>query len=163
MWILTKMAEKHKKTVLTAKQKLELIEKYEKGESAIKLAKGYGIGIQTVRDIKNNKIMSMGFVRDCNSGARPSNHTSMENSSCEEVDLPFFSGSTRSEQKEYQSLVPCVHRRSSFFIKLWDWMVSSMPLLDGSPDSSNYMIFVKLLFRNRDFMVPMMLQLIHSA
>jgi hypothetical protein len=30
--------------------------------------------------------------------------------------LPFVSGLTRSEQKEHQSLVPCVHRQSSF---LW--------------------------------------------
>jgi hypothetical protein len=83
----------------------------------------------------------------------------MENSSCEEVDLPFFSGSTRSEQKEYQSLVPCVHRKPRIFMKLWDWKSSSMPPLDGRPDSSNNTELVKLLYRETDF-VPMMLQLI---
>jgi hypothetical protein len=38
------MAEKCKKIVLTAKQKLKLIEKLENGESATKLAKDYGTG-----------------------------------------------------------------------------------------------------------------------
>jgi hypothetical protein len=38
--------------------------------------------------------------------------------------LSFFSGSSRSEQKEHQCLVPCVHRKSSFFMKFWDWKVS---------------------------------------
>jgi hypothetical protein len=41
------MAEKCKKTVLTVKQKLELIEKSENRKWATKLAKDYGIGIQT--------------------------------------------------------------------------------------------------------------------
>jgi hypothetical protein len=35
------MAENHKKTILTAKQKLELIEKFENGESATELAEDY--------------------------------------------------------------------------------------------------------------------------
>jgi hypothetical protein len=35
------MAQKHKKTVLTVKQKLRLIEKVENRESATKLAKDY--------------------------------------------------------------------------------------------------------------------------
>jgi hypothetical protein len=63
------MAEKHKKIVLVVKQKLKLIEKFENGESAIKLAKDYGIQIQTIHDIKNNKMKFMKFVRDCNSVA----------------------------------------------------------------------------------------------
>jgi hypothetical protein len=42
--------------VLTVEQKLELSEKFESGKSATKLAKDYGIGIQTVRDIKNNNM-----------------------------------------------------------------------------------------------------------
>jgi hypothetical protein len=40
------MAENHKKIVLTVKQKLELIEKFENRESAIELAKDYGVGIE---------------------------------------------------------------------------------------------------------------------
>ena len=42
---------------ITLKQKLELpiTEKFEKGESLKKLANDYGIGVQTVRNIKINK------------------------------------------------------------------------------------------------------------
>jgi hypothetical protein len=75
------MAEKCKKTVLTVKQNLELIKKFESGKSVTKLAKDYGIRMQTIRDIKNNKIKLMEFVRDYDSGAGPSNRKSMKNSS----------------------------------------------------------------------------------
>jgi hypothetical protein len=51
------MAEKHKKIVLTVKQKLRLIEKFENGKSATKLAKDYGIWMQALHDIKNNKML----------------------------------------------------------------------------------------------------------
>jgi DNA invertase Pin-like site-specific DNA recombinase len=81
------MVEKHKKIVLTIKQKLKLIEKFENGESATKLAKDYGIGIQTIRDIKNNKMQLMEFVRDCDSSAGPSGCKCMTKSSYEEVDV----------------------------------------------------------------------------
>jgi hypothetical protein len=81
LWIPSKMAEKHKKIVLTIKQKLQLIEKFENRESATKLVKDYEIGIQIVRGIKNNKMKLMGFVRDCDSGAGPSNCNSMKKSS----------------------------------------------------------------------------------
>jgi hypothetical protein len=39
------MAENSEKIVLTVKQKLELLEKSENGESATELAKDYGVGI----------------------------------------------------------------------------------------------------------------------
>jgi hypothetical protein len=42
------MAQKHKKMVLTVKQKLKLIQKVENGESVIKLAKDYGRGIESL-------------------------------------------------------------------------------------------------------------------
>jgi hypothetical protein len=64
--------------------------------------------------------------------------------------LPFFSGSTRSNRKEHQSVVPCVHRKPSFFMILWDWEVSKMPLLNGCLDSSNDVVFMKLLYGERD-------------
>jgi hypothetical protein len=71
------MAEKLKKTVPTVKQKLKLIEKFENGESVTKLTKDYGVRMQTVCDIKKNKIKEKEFVRDCDSGAGPSNCKSM--------------------------------------------------------------------------------------
>jgi hypothetical protein len=40
------MAENHKKIVLTVKLKLELLEKFENGESATEFAKDYGVGIE---------------------------------------------------------------------------------------------------------------------
>jgi hypothetical protein len=42
-------------------------------------------------------------------------------------------------------------------------MVSSMPLLDGSPHSSDDMIFVKFIYRKRDLVVTMMLQPVYSV
>jgi hypothetical protein len=40
------MAENYKKIVLTVKQKLELIEKIDNGESVTELAKDYAVGIE---------------------------------------------------------------------------------------------------------------------
>jgi hypothetical protein len=40
------MAENHKKTVLTLKQKLELLEKFENGEPVTEFAKDCGVGIE---------------------------------------------------------------------------------------------------------------------
>jgi hypothetical protein len=40
------MAEKRKKTVLTVKQKLNLVEKFENGESLTEKSKDYGVGIE---------------------------------------------------------------------------------------------------------------------
>ena len=53
--------------LLTLKQKLELpvTEKFEKGESVKKLANDYGIGVQTVIDIKKNKEKLIEFSRNC--------------------------------------------------------------------------------------------------
>jgi hypothetical protein len=45
---------------------------------------------------------------------------------------------------------PMCAQKAKFFMKLWDWKVSSMSLLDGLPDSSNDMVFVKSLYRERD-------------
>jgi hypothetical protein len=81
------MAEKDKKTVLTVKQKLKLIKKSENGDLATKIVKGYGIGIQTACNIKNNKMKLMEFARDCDSGAGPSNGKSMKKSSYKEADV----------------------------------------------------------------------------
>ena len=38
---------------------------FEKGKSMKKLANDYGIGVQTVRDIKKNKEKPMEFTRNC--------------------------------------------------------------------------------------------------
>jgi hypothetical protein len=72
------------------KQKLELTKKFENGELVTKSDKHYGIGNQTIYDIKNNKMKSMEFVRNCDSGAGPSNHKSMKKSLYEEVDFDLL-------------------------------------------------------------------------
>jgi Mor family transcriptional regulator len=66
------MAEKCSKIVLKVKQKLKLTEKFDNGESVTKLTKDYGLGIQTVCDVKNNSMKLMEFVRDCDGRAGPS-------------------------------------------------------------------------------------------
>jgi hypothetical protein len=84
------MAEKCKKIVLTIKLKLKLIEKFENRELATKLVKDDGIGIQTVHDVKNNKMKLMEFVRDCDIATRPSNRKSKKKSKYEEVDVALL-------------------------------------------------------------------------
>jgi hypothetical protein len=98
-----------------------------------KLAEYYGIGIQTICEIKNNKMKLMEFVRDCDSGAGPSNGKSMKKSSDEEVDVALLQCSTRSEQREHQSLVLCVHRKPKFFRKA---LGLEGEFRDGCSDSS---------------------------
>ena len=72
------MAEERKKVVLTLKEKLQVIERFEKGESAKKLSSDYGIGVQTVRDIKNNKEKILEFTKNCGSVAGPSKRKAMK-------------------------------------------------------------------------------------
>jgi len=85
-----KISERRKRVVLTIKQKLQLIEEFEKGESATKLAEKYGIGVQTVRDINKNKRKLEEFARDCDSGVGPSKRKSMKMSSYEGLDLALL-------------------------------------------------------------------------
>lgn len=80
------MPNLRKKVVLTIKQKLTLIEKYEKGESTSKLAKEYGVGTQTVRDIIKKKRKLEEFTRNCASNAGPSNRKTMKMSTYENLD-----------------------------------------------------------------------------
>jgi hypothetical protein len=55
-----------------------------------KLARDYGIRLQTTHDIKNNRIKLMDFVRDCCSGFGPSNCKSMKKFSCRVVDVALL-------------------------------------------------------------------------
>ena len=48
---------KRKHVTLTLKQKLEILEKLEKGQIATSLALEYGCGRQTISDFKNKKAM----------------------------------------------------------------------------------------------------------
>lgn len=72
------MSLKRKRTVLTIKQKLEIVEKLEKGESANRIASDYSVGVQTVRDIKNNKAKIQEFVAASDSGEGPSKRKTMK-------------------------------------------------------------------------------------
>lgn len=84
------MTTKRKKIVLTIKQKLELIERFEKGESTTELAQDYGIGVQTVRDIRKNKTKFEEFVGDCESIAGPSKRKTMKKSTFEDLDFALL-------------------------------------------------------------------------
>jgi hypothetical protein len=69
--------------VLTVKQKLKLIEKFENGESGTKLW-DRDTNRTWHKELQNEVKIPL---RDCDSGARPSNHRSMKKSSYEEVDV----------------------------------------------------------------------------
>jgi hypothetical protein len=69
------------------------LKNFDNSKSATKFAKDYGIEIQTLYDIKNNKMKLMELVRDCDSGAgpsRPSNCKGMKKSLHEEVDVALL-------------------------------------------------------------------------
>ena len=85
-----RLRKKRKKIVLTIKQKLTLIERFEKGESTSKLSEEYGIGIQTVRDIVKQKNKLESFARDCDSSAGPSKRKSMKTSTFEDLDAAML-------------------------------------------------------------------------
>jgi len=85
-----RLTKKRKKIVLTIKQKLTLIERFEKGESMSKLSEEYGIGIQTVRDIVKQKNKLEAFARDCDSSAGPSKRKSMKTSTFEDLDAAML-------------------------------------------------------------------------
>ena len=55
VFILIKMAPKRKHKTLSIKQKSEIIERLNKGESGKVLAAEYGVGRSTICDIKKKK------------------------------------------------------------------------------------------------------------
>ena len=56
---------------------------FEKGESMKKYANNYGIGVQTVRDIKKNKRKLIEFTRNC-----PFNDCVVNEEECGEKEIP---------------------------------------------------------------------------
>jgi hypothetical protein len=76
--------------VLTVKQSLKLTDTFVNDDLATKLARDYGIGIQTIPEIKKNGMKFMEFVKHCDSGAGPSNHKSIRKSSYDEVDVALL-------------------------------------------------------------------------
>ena len=77
---------KRKRIVITLKQKLTLIERFENGESTLRLAEEYGIGAQTVRDVIRQKNKLEAFTRDCDSTTGSSRRKSMKNSLYEDLE-----------------------------------------------------------------------------
>ena len=49
------MADKRKRVVLTIEDRLEVVDKLEKDESAVKTSQDCGIGIHMVNDLKKKK------------------------------------------------------------------------------------------------------------
>uniref|UniRef100_A0A182QDM1 HTH CENPB-type domain-containing protein n=1 Tax=Anopheles farauti TaxID=69004 RepID=A0A182QDM1_9DIPT len=84
-------AGKRKKIVLTLEQKLTLIRRYEKGETAQGLSKEYHIGLQTVRDIIKQKEKILMFIQNCDTYDGPTKRKSMKMSTYEELDASMLS------------------------------------------------------------------------
>jgi hypothetical protein len=122
--ILSNMAEKHK-IVLTIKQMPTLIKNFWNRLSETKLAKDYGIGIQTVCDIKD-KVKLMEFIRDCDNGAEPSNPKRMKKSSYEETSVAFQCFN----QNHSEGTSVCA-QKANFFIQLRERRVILELPLDG--------------------------------
>jgi hypothetical protein len=72
----------------------------------------------------------MEFVKDCDSGTGSSNLMCMKISSYEEVDVALLQWFNQ-KQAEGTSVFGPMCAQKAKFMKLWDWKVSSMPLLNG--------------------------------
>lgn len=84
------MSTKRKRTVLSIVEKLEIIKKLEQGETAAKLALDFGIGVQTVRDIKKCKEKLIESACRADSGAGPSNRKTLKTSNFADVDDALY-------------------------------------------------------------------------
>ncbi|KAJ3649085.1 hypothetical protein Zmor_020847 [Zophobas morio] len=77
---------KRKRTVLTIEQKIEIIKQNESGENVAALARRFGIGRQTVRDIVKNKTNLQAFLLQADSTQVVSQRKTMKASTFEELE-----------------------------------------------------------------------------
>lgn len=105
--------------MLRVKQKLELIAELEEGESVLKLANGYCISIE-ITHVMNNETKAMKLARNCNSSAEPSEHKEYGKVVVIVIQRVICCTSAvvqSNECKEHLSLVLCMHRKPSPFMK----------------------------------------------
>lgn len=77
---------KRKRNVLTIEQKLEILNKREKGESVASLSRIYEVGKQTIRDIIKNKVKLQNFITQSDSFKNISARKSLKGSTFQQLD-----------------------------------------------------------------------------
>lgn len=80
------MDKKRKRVVLSIEQKLQVIEKYEKGRSVKSLKDEYGVGDQTVRDLIKNKSELLKFACSADSSSGMIKRKTMKKSTYDDLD-----------------------------------------------------------------------------
>jgi hypothetical protein len=96
-----------------------------------KLAKDYGIGLQTICNIKNNKVKLMEFVSDCGSGAGSFNCKSMKKSLYKEVDVALLQWFKQKQTEGTSVSGPMCAQKAKFFHEALGLEGELMPLLDA--------------------------------
>ncbi|XP_028933999.1 jerky protein homolog-like [Ornithorhynchus anatinus] len=109
-------AMKRKRVVLTIQEKLEIIEKLEKGGNTRQLSIMYGIGEQTVRDLKKRKAQLLSYANSSGSATLLARRKSMKQSTYKELDramLEWFN-QQRAEGTPVSGII-CAKQAKAFF------------------------------------------------
>ncbi|XP_027696752.1 jerky protein homolog-like [Vombatus ursinus] len=109
-------AMKRKRVVLTIQEKLEIIEKLEKGGNTRQLSIMYGIGEQTVRDLKKRKAQLLSYASSSGSATLLARRKSMKQSTYKELDramLEWFN-QQRAEGTPVSGII-CAKQAKAFF------------------------------------------------
>lgn len=107
---------KRKRVVLSIQQKLEIIEKLEKGQSVKVLANDYGIGEQTVRDLKKKKSELLSFACSSDTASGMKKRKTMKKSTYDDLDkamVQWFS-QQRAQGNPINGLI-CAEKAKYFF------------------------------------------------
>ncbi|XP_051856446.1 jerky protein homolog-like [Antechinus flavipes] len=113
---LTMAVMKRKRVVLTIQEKLEIIEKLEKGGNTRQLSIMYGIGEQTVRDLKKRKAQLLSYASSSGSATLLARRKSMKQSTYKELDramLEWFN-QQRAEGTPVSGII-CAKQAKAFF------------------------------------------------
>uniref|UniRef100_A0A5S6QV06 HTH psq-type domain-containing protein n=1 Tax=Trichuris muris TaxID=70415 RepID=A0A5S6QV06_TRIMR len=109
------MSSARKRVVLTLKEKSEIVEALDRGETYRSLCDKYGIGKATIYDIKRKGEIIQAYSRKVNEEVGTSKRKVMKPSKLEEVEQALYnkSGSCKIAQLGILFLVPCCAKKRS--------------------------------------------------
>jgi len=90
---------KHKRVILSMKDKYEINKRLEKGESATKLSIEYEIGKSTITDIKNQKTSMSNIMSQPNSSDGSTSHKTMKLASSTDIDDAVYKWFTQKRSR----------------------------------------------------------------
>lgn len=107
------MSGKRKRVVLSIEQKLEVIKRFERGESASKLSNEFNIGIQTVRDLKKQKSQLLSFA--ANYESRVTKRKTMKSATLDDLDKSLFMWFSQKRAEGIPISGPILVAKAKFF------------------------------------------------